>query len=42
MLPTRYSDKLIVLINQIRGTPAAAQVASRAVQAYTLDLSDIF
>ncbi|EKK5377415.1 flagellar assembly peptidoglycan hydrolase FlgJ [Morganella morganii] len=37
-----YSDKLIVLINQIRGTPAAAPVASRAVQAYTLDLSDIF
>lgn len=37
-----YSDKLITLINQIRGTSAPQQAASKAVQAYTLDLSDIF
>lgn len=37
-----YSDKLITLINQIRGTTPANPVASRAVQAYSLDLSDIF
>ncbi|MFL7853738.1 flagellar assembly peptidoglycan hydrolase FlgJ [Providencia rettgeri] len=38
-----YSDKLITLINQIRGhQPAANTSASRAVQAYTIDLNDIF
>lgn len=38
-----YSDKLITLINQIRGHQSAGSTsASRAVQAYTIDLNDIF
>ncbi|MER5081449.1 flagellar assembly peptidoglycan hydrolase FlgJ [Providencia stuartii] len=37
-----YADKLITLINQIRGYQTADKAASRAVQAYTVDLSDIF
>ena len=37
-----YSDKLITLINQIRGHQPANTPASRAVQAYTIDLNDIF
>lgn len=38
-----YSDKLITLINQIRGhQPTSSLSTSRAVQAYTIDLNDIF
>lgn len=37
-----YSDKLISLINQIRGHHPIDKIASRAVHAYTVDLNDIF
>ncbi|MGG4607475.1 flagellar assembly peptidoglycan hydrolase FlgJ [Providencia sp. Me31A] len=38
-----YSDKLITLINQIRGHKSGANTsASSPVQAYTIDLNDIF
>lgn len=37
-----YSDKLIALINQIRSHHGVDKTASKAVQAYTVDLSDIF
>lgn len=37
-----YSDKLISLINQIRGQQTFDTTASRAVKAYSVDLSDIF
>ncbi|MDV5225119.1 flagellar assembly peptidoglycan hydrolase FlgJ [Providencia rettgeri] len=37
-----YSDKLISLINQIRGHQTSDTTASRAIKAYNVDLSDIF
>nr|WP_309300925.1 glucosaminidase domain-containing protein [Providencia alcalifaciens] len=38
-----YSDKLITLINQIRGAGSPVNAsASRAIQAYNIDLNDIF
>ncbi|HEF8771235.1 flagellar assembly peptidoglycan hydrolase FlgJ [Providencia manganoxydans] len=37
-----YSDKLISLINQIRGYQTSDTTASRAIKAYNVDLSDIF
>lgn len=37
-----YSDKLISLINQIRGHQTSDTAASRAIKAYNVDLSDIF
>ncbi|OAT53528.1 flagellar assembly peptidoglycan hydrolase FlgJ [Providencia heimbachae] len=37
-----YSDKLISLINQIRGAQPMNTSASKAVQAYSIDLNDIF
>ncbi|EKT62236.1 flagellar assembly peptidoglycan hydrolase FlgJ [Providencia burhodogranariea] len=37
-----YSDKLVSLINQIRGDHSVEKTISRVIKAYTVDLNDIF